>query len=85
MLSSLSWGTIPCGWFDGLTITREAGGKTLLSGPVVDQAALHGLLRKVRDLGLPLLSVVQVGSEKANESDADTDTSRNLSNEETNR
>ena len=73
------------GWFDGLTITREAGGETLLSGSVVDQAALHGLLRKVRDLGLPLLSVVQAGSEKANESDADTDTSRNLSNKETNR
>ena len=72
------------GWFDGLTITREAGGETLLSGPVVDQAALHGLLRNVRDLGLPLLSVVQAGSEKANESDADTDTSRNLSNKETN-
>jgi hypothetical protein len=60
-------------WFDGLTITHEAGGETLLSGPVVDQAALHGLLRKVRDLGLPLLSVVQVGPEKANESGGDTD------------
>jgi hypothetical protein len=44
-------------WFDGLTITREDNGETLLSGPVVDQAALHGLLRKVRDLGLPLLAV----------------------------
>jgi hypothetical protein len=44
-------------WFEGLTITWEAGGNTLLSGPVVDQAALHGLLRKVRDLGMPLLSV----------------------------
>jgi hypothetical protein len=69
-------------WFDGLTITREAGGETLLSGPVVDQAALHGLLRKVRDLGLPLLSVIQVGSERANESAADTDTSRKRSDKE---
>ena len=44
-------------WFDGLTITLEEDGDTLLTGPVVDQAALHGLLKKVRDLGLPLLSV----------------------------
>jgi hypothetical protein len=44
-------------WFDGLSITLEDNGETLLSGPVVDQAALHGLLRKVRDLGLPLLAV----------------------------
>jgi hypothetical protein len=44
-------------WFEGLTITLEEDGDTLLSGPVVDQAALHGLLKKVRDLGLPLISV----------------------------
>ena len=44
-------------WFGGLTITLEENGDTLLTGPVVDQSALHGLLRKVRDLGLPLLSV----------------------------
>ena len=44
-------------WFEGLTITLEENGDTLLSGPVIDQAALHGLLKKVRDLGLPLLSV----------------------------
>jgi len=44
-------------WFDGLTITLEEDGNTLLTGPVVDQAALHGLLKKVRDLGLPLISV----------------------------
>jgi hypothetical protein len=44
-------------WFEGLTIRRTDNGDTLLSGPVVDQAALHGLLRKVRDLGMPLLSV----------------------------
>ena len=44
-------------WFGGLTITLEDNGDTLLTGPVVDQAALHGLLRKVRDLGMPLVSV----------------------------
>ena len=44
-------------WFEGLTITLEDDGNTLLTGPVVDQAALHGLLKKVRDLGMPLLSV----------------------------
>lgn len=47
-------------WFGGLTITQLANGESLLSGPVVDQAALHGLLKKVRDLGLPLLSVTRV-------------------------
>ena len=47
-------------WFDGLTITLEEDGNTLLSGPVADQAALHGLLKKVRDVGLPLLSVNSV-------------------------
>ena len=47
-------------WFDGLTITLEENGDTLLSGPVADQAALHGLLKKVRDLGMPLVSVVQI-------------------------
>jgi len=44
-------------WFGGLTISLEENGDTVLTGPVVDQAALHGLLKKVRDLGLPLLSV----------------------------
>jgi hypothetical protein len=48
------------GWFGGLTVTLEENGETLLTGPVVDQAALHGLLRKVRDLGMPLVSVVSV-------------------------
>jgi hypothetical protein len=47
-------------WFDGLAITLEESGNTLLSGPVADQAALHGLLKKVRDVGLPLLSVNSV-------------------------
>jgi hypothetical protein len=51
-------------WFDGLTITLTDHGETLLTGPVTDQAALHGLLRKVRDLGLTLLAVhyVPVGA-----------------------
>ena len=44
-------------WFEGLTITLEDNGETLLRGQVVDQAALYGLLRKVRDLGMPLLAV----------------------------
>ena len=47
-------------WFGGLTIRLTDNGETLLTGPVVDQAALHGLLRKVRDLGVPLLSVNRV-------------------------
>jgi len=47
-------------WFEGLTITVQDLGETLLTGPVVDQAALHGLLKKVRDLGMPLLSVMSV-------------------------
>src|SRR5438034_6948242 len=47
-------------WFGGLTILLTDNGETLLTGPVVDQAALHGLLRKVRDLGVPLLSVSRV-------------------------
>jgi hypothetical protein len=44
-------------WFGGLTITLENNGETLLTGPVLDQAALYGLLKKVRDLGMPLVSV----------------------------
>jgi len=51
-------------WFDGLTITMEENGDTILTGPVLDQAALHGLLRKVRDLGIPLLSINQVLSDQ---------------------
>jgi hypothetical protein len=52
-------------WFEGLAITLEDNGETLLTGPVVDQAALHGLLKKVRDLGLPLLSVICVEPRQA--------------------
>ena len=56
-------------WFDGLAITLDENGNTLLSGPVADQAALHGLLKKVRDLGLPLVSVSPVEPGKADQSD----------------
>ncbi len=51
-------------WFDGLGITLEPDGTTVISGPVVDQAALHGLLQKVRDLGLPLISLVHVPADR---------------------
>ena len=46
-------------WFDGLTVGQQGDGTTLITGPVVDQAALHGLLQRVRDLGLPLVSVTR--------------------------
>ena len=52
-------------WFEGLTIMLEANGDSLLTGPVVDQAALHGVLTKVRDLGLPLVSVIEIEPEQA--------------------
>ena len=48
-------------WFEGLSLTHEGDGTTVIHGLVVDQAALHGLLNKVRDLGLPLVSVTRVG------------------------
>ena len=57
-------------WFEGLTITLEENGDTLLTGPVVDQGALHGLLKKVRDLGMPLLSIDPVKLEQGNGPDA---------------
>ena len=56
-------------WFEGLAVTLEDNGETLLSGPLVDQAALHGLMRKVRDLGIPLLSVVCIKAGQAETSE----------------
>jgi hypothetical protein len=56
-------------WFEGLTITLEDNGDTLLTGPVIDQAALHGLLKKVRDLGMPLISVDPVKTNQADTPD----------------
>ena len=56
-------------WFEGLTITLEEDGDTLLTGPLVDQSALHGLLKKVRDLGMPLISVSPVEHDPADQSD----------------
>jgi hypothetical protein len=50
-------------WFDGMTLTTTRDGSTVIEGPVVDQAALHGLLRKVRDIGLPLLSLTQIDAD----------------------
>ena len=47
-------------WFDGLRLAHESDGTTVISGPVTDQAALHGLLKRVGDLGLPLISVTQI-------------------------
>jgi len=56
-------------WFEVLTITALDNGETLLTGPVIDQAALHGLLKKVRDLGMPLLSVNRLKPGQAEASD----------------
>jgi hypothetical protein len=55
-------------WFDGLTLTAADDGTTTLRGPVVDQAALHGQLQRLRDLGLPLISVTQVQQDPASPS-----------------
>jgi hypothetical protein len=58
-------------WFDGLALTLEEDGNTLLSGPVADQSALHGILKKIRDLGMPLLSVNFVDPDLATKKDID--------------
>jgi hypothetical protein len=52
-------------WFDNMTISNEANGETVLRGPLVDQAALHGVLIKIRDLGMPLLAVTSVAAGEA--------------------
>ncbi|MGM0883681.1 MAG: hypothetical protein ACQEXQ_21940 [Bacillota bacterium] len=70
--------------FEGLSFICENDGITILTGPVVDQAALHGLLRKVRDLGLPLISVIQVDPKQTIGPDANADTVHNCSKKETN-
>lgn len=54
-------------WFDGLTITLVDNGETILTGPIVDQTALHGVLIKIRDVGLPLLSLTRVEPEREHE------------------
>ncbi len=69
--------------FDGLTFSHASDGTTILFGLVVDQAALYGVLRTVRDLGLPLLSVVHIGPEQANGTDVDVNIHH--TNKETNR
>lgn len=56
------WAALFDGLLDGLSLRRESDGVTVLAGSVADQAALHGVLRKVRDLGLPLLSVAQTAT-----------------------
>ena len=68
-------------WFGGLTITLEANGDTLLTGQVIDQSALYGLLKKVRDLGMPLLSVNRVEPLQA-EALETNQTRQNFSNKE---
>ncbi len=52
-------------WFDGLSLSNDIDGTTVIHGPVVDQAALHGLLQKLRDVGMPLVSVTQVSPDAA--------------------
>jgi hypothetical protein len=69
-------------WFEGMTITQADNGETVLRGLVVDQAALYGLLRRVRDLGLPLLSVGQI--KQPDGADVDANTDHNRSQHETN-
>ena len=61
-------------WFDGLSLAHQSDGTTVIHGSVVDQAALHGLLSKVRDLGLPLVSVSQIDPRQANGPDVNADT-----------
>ncbi|WP_342431253.1 hypothetical protein [Neobacillus sp. FSL H8-0543] len=70
--------------FEGLSFIHESDGTTILTGKVVDQAALHGFLRKVRDLALPLVSVIQIDPKQVNGPDINVDTT-NSTKRETNR
>jgi hypothetical protein len=70
--------------FAGLSFTHASDGTTILAGPVVDQAALYGLLRQVRDLGLPLLSVMQLDPKPAHGPEGNADTDHSHSTKETN-
>ncbi|HEY0602830.1 MAG TPA: hypothetical protein VGD58_07960 [Herpetosiphonaceae bacterium] len=79
-------GHLDAGWadqFERMSFTHASDGTTILIGPLVDQAALYGLLRKVRDLGLPLIAVNQVDPRQANRPDGNVDTDHR-SNKETN-
>ena len=60
-------------WFDGMTMALDENGETVLTGPVTDQSALHGLLKKVRDLGMPLISVNRIYPEQGGVSDLKSD------------
>jgi hypothetical protein len=62
-------------WFPGMAITLEANGDTFLTGPVADQAALHGILKKLRDLGIPLVSINQIEPEETPRRDGNGSTS----------
>jgi hypothetical protein len=64
-------------WFEELSLSRENDGTTVIRGSVVDQAALHGLLSKVRDLGLPLIAVNEIEPEQPNGTDVNADTDHN--------
>ena len=70
-------------WLEGLRVTHESDGTTILVGQVVDQAALYGLLRKVRDLGLPLIAVNQLERKQADRPDVNANADHNYSNKET--
>ena len=70
--------------FEGLSFTHASDGTTILAGPVVDQAALYGLLRKVRDLGLPLIAVNRIDLKQAHGPHTNADTDSNRSTKETN-
>ncbi|MDZ4719586.1 MAG: hypothetical protein SH847_14115 [Roseiflexaceae bacterium] len=70
--------------FADMSCTHASDGTTIIAGPVVDQAALHGLLRKVRDLGLPLVSVMQIDPTTTNGPDGNMDTDHQGSTQETN-